>query len=303
MGVVFADYDGDGFTDVFVSNDTYRNFLFRNNGDGTFAEGGVTAGVAYNDNGKSIAGMGADFRDVDNDGRPDIFVVGMTNDMFPLYRNQVRSFSDVTVAWGIAAATARYTAWGSGIVDFDNDGFKDLFAARASILDNSEVIDRLPAKLPNLVLRNSGRNRFVDVSATAGPDFAVPQAHRGAAFGDFNNDGRMDVVVSNQNALPDLFLNRSPNLNHWLLVRMVGVRSNRDGFGARLKLTPAAGTPLYNHATSSTGLSASSDPRVHFGLGAAERIDSLEVAWPSGTRQVLRHVAPDQILVVREPAE
>lgn len=303
MGVVFADYDGDGFTDAFVSNDTYRNFLFRNNGNGTFAEIGIAAGVAYNDNGKSIAGMGADFRDVDNDGRPDIFVVAMTNDTFPLYHNQLKSFSDVTVSWGIAAATARYTAWGNGIADFDNDGFKDLFAARASILDNSEVIDRLPSKLPNQVLRNTGRKRFADVSATAGADFAVPQAHRGAAFGDFDNDGRIDVVVTNQNALPDLFLNRSPAPNHWLTVKLIGTRSNRDGLGARLELTPAGSPSIYNHATTSTGLSASSDPRVCFGLGTANRVEKLAITWPSGVRQVLDNIRPDQILTIREPAQ
>ena len=303
MGVAFADYDGDGFTDIFVSNDTYRNFLFHNNGNGTFTELGITAGVAYNENGKSIAGMGADFRDVDNDGRPDIFVVGMSNDTFPLFHNESRFFSDVTASSGVAKATSRYTAWGNGIFDFDNDGFKDLFAARSSILDNSEAVDRLPAKLPNLVLRNTGHNRFADVSPTAGADFAVPRAHRGAAFGDFNNDGLVDVVVTNQNELPDLFRNRSPAPNHWLLVKLIGTRSNRDGLGARLKVTPEGGTPIFNHATTSTGLSASSDPRVHLGLGAAKRIEKLEIVWPSGVRQVLTGIQADQILTVHEAAK
>jgi hypothetical protein len=301
MGVVFADYDGDGFTDVFVSNDTFRNFLFHNNGNGTFSEVGIASGVAYNENGKSIAGMGADFRDVDNDGRPDIFVVGMIGDTFPLFRNLGKEFADVTGAWGIAGATARMTGWGSGIADFDNDGWKDLFAACASILDNSEEINHLPSKLPNQVLRNTGRNRFVDISASAGPGFAVPQAHRGAALGDLNNDGRMDVVVTIQNSRPEILLNRSPASNHWLLVKLIGTRSNRDGLGARLKAKPAGGLPLYNHATTSIGLSASSDPRVHFGLGAADRLQKLEIWWPSGIRQMLRDIKADQILTVREP--
>ncbi len=302
MGVVFADYDADGFTDVFVSNDTYRNFLFHNNADGTFSEVGIAKGVAYNENGKSIAGMGADFRDVDNDGRPDIFVVGMIGDTFPLFRNLDKDFFDITSAWGIAGPTARMTGWGAGIADFDNDGWKDLFAACASILDNSEAVDHLPAKLPNKVLRNTSHARFVDVSASAGPSFAVPQAHRGAAFGDFNNDGRIDIVVTNQNSRPQIFLNRAPGGNHWLLVKLIGNRSNRDGLGARLKATPASGPTLYNHATTSTGLSASSDPRVHFGLGAAERLDKLEIWWPSGIRQTLRDVKGDQILTVHESA-
>ena len=140
MGVAFADYDGDGFTDVFVSNDTFRNFLFHNNGNGTFSEMAIVGGVAYNENGKSIAGMGTDFRDIDNDGRPDIFVVGMIGDAFPVFRNTGKGFWDITNTSGVARATASRTAWGAGIVDFDNDGFKDLFAACAAILDNSEVL-------------------------------------------------------------------------------------------------------------------------------------------------------------------
>ncbi len=300
MGVVFADYDGDGFTDVFVSNDTHRNFLFHNNGNSTFTEVGIASGVAYNDDGKSIAGMGADFRDIDNDGRPDIFVTGMVGDTFPLYRNRGKDFSDLTSALGIAGPTARFTAWGAGIADFDNDGWKDLFAACASIHDNSEEIDHLPAKQPNKMLRNNGGNRFVDVSASAGPGFTTPQAHRGAALGDLNNDGRMDVVVTIQNARPEILLNRSPGLNHWLLVKLVGSRSNRDGLGTRLKATIAGASPQWNHATTSTGLSSSSDPRVHFGLGTATVVDKLELWWPSGVHQVLEGVKADQILTVHE---
>ncbi len=303
MGVVFADYDGDGFTDVFVSNDTYRNFLFHNNGNGTFREVGTVSGVAYNENGRSIAGMGADFRDVDNDGRPDIFVVGMIGDTFPLFRNRGNDFTDVTSAWGIAGPTARMTAWGAGVADFDNDGWKDLFAACSSILDNSEVIEHLPSKLPNKVLRNVGGTHFVDVSESAGASFGVPQAHRGMAYGDLNNDGRMDVVVTVKDGRPEILLNRSAEKNHWLLVKLVGTRSNRDGLGARLKATLAGGSALYNHATTSTGLSASSDPRVHFGLGAAQRVEKLEITWPSGIRQILDNVPANQILTVHEPAK
>jgi enediyne biosynthesis protein E4 len=303
MGIAFADYDGDGFTDIFVSNDTYRNFLFHNERDGTFREVGILAGIAYNDTGKSIAGMGADFRDVDNDGRPDIFVAGMVGDTFPVFLNRGGNFLDVTSSWGVAVATAGVTAWGSGIVDFDNDGWKDLFVSCASILDNSEEIDHLPSKLPSKVLWNTGRHRFVDVSAAAGSSFRVPRAHRGVAFGDLNNDGRIDAVVTNQNSLPEIFMNRSPGANHWLMVKLVGTRSNRDGLGARLKVTPAGGQPIYNHATTSTGFGASSDPRVHFGLGKSARVDEIEIWWPSGIRQTLRGVSADQILVVHEPVE
>jgi len=300
MGVAFADFNGDGYTDIFVSNDTFRNFLFRNNGDGTFDEVGVEMGVAYNQFGKSIAGMGADFRDVDNDGRPDIFVVGMAGDTFPLFRNTGKDFEDITGESGIASATARLTGWGAGIADLDNDGLKDLFVACAAILDNSEEVIHLPSKLPNIVLRNTGRNRFVDVSAQAGPSFGVPGAHRGAAMGDLNNDGRMDVVVTNQHALPEIWINRTANSNHWLLVKLVGTRSNRDGLGSRLKVTLAGNNALYNHATTSTGYGASSDPRVHFGLASFDHADKLEIWWPSGIHQALTNVKGDQILVVHE---
>jgi len=304
MGVTFADYDGDGLTDMFVSNDTFRNFLFHNNGNGTFTETGSASGVAYTEDGKSMAGMGSDFRDVDNDGRPDIWVVGMVGDTFPLFRNRGRDFIDITSSSGVARATAGYTAWGNGMFDFDNDGWKDLFCTRASILDNAEEVDHLPSKAPNLVLRNlgiaNGRLHFGDVSAEAGPSFQTPAAHRGVAFGDFNNDGKVDAVVVVQNAAPELFLNRSLNHNHWLLVKLEGVKSNRDGLGARLKITPNVGGPQWNHATTATGYSSASDKRVHFGLGAATMIDKLEIWWPTGLYQVLTNVAPDRILTVRE---
>ncbi|MDQ3686342.1 MAG: VCBS repeat-containing protein, partial [Acidobacteriota bacterium] len=221
-----------GFTDVFVANDTFRNFLFRNNGDGTFAEVGILAGVAFNENGKSVAGMGVDFRDYDNDGRPDIFETAMVGDTFPLYRNTGAQFEDVTSAARLLTATSRLTAWGNGIFDFDNDGFKDFFTANGAILDNSEEIDNLPYRIPNSILRNNGDGTFTDVSAGAGKTFTVPAAHRGAAFGDLDNDGRVDIITTNLNAKPEIFLNRSAVKNTWLTIKLTGTRSNRDGLGA-----------------------------------------------------------------------
>ena len=305
MAVAFADYDNDGYTDIFISNDTFRNFLLHNNHDGTFSETGLASGVAYNDNGKNIAGMGVDFRDVDNDGRPDIWVAGMIGDTFPLFWNRGRDFLDVTSTSGVAKASIGYTAWGLGIFDFDNDGWKDLFCTRASILDNSEEVDHRPAKQPNLVLRNlgaagNGPPRFEDVSTQAGPDFQTAAAHRGVAFGDLNNDGRIDAVVVVQNAAPEVFLNQSPAGTHWLTLKLAGVKSNRDGLGTRVKVTPESGSPQWNHCTTSTGLSSASDKRVHFGLGAARRVAKLEIWWPSGAYQVLQDVPADQILTVRE---
>ena len=300
MGVTFADFDGDGFTDIFMTNDTVRNFLFHNRGDGTFEEIGDRAGVSYNENGHSMAGMGADFRDLDNDGRPDIFVVGMIGDTFPLFRNSGQQFEDITRRSGLVRATLRLTAWGAGAYDFDNDGWKDLLATTGSVLDNSESVENLPSKLPNLLLRNLGGSRFEDVGAGAGPAFRIPQAHRGVAFGDLNNDGRMDAVVTCLNAHPEIWINRSPGSNHWLMLKLVGTRSNRQGLGARIKLIPESGPAQFNHVTTSVGLSSSSDDRVHFGLGRAARAKSIEISWPSGLKQTVSDVAADRVLTIVE---
>ena len=298
MGVAFADYDGDGFTDIFVSNDSIPNFLLHNNGDGTFKDVALRAGVAYNENGKAVAGMGTDFRDIDNDGMPDIFLTAMYGDSFPLYRNPGKGqFDDVTETTGIAAMTSRFTAWGTGIFDFDNDGNKDIFAAGSAILDNSMEVNHKPYPLPNFLYRNLGNMRFKDVSGEAGASFSVPAAHRGAAFGDLNNDGKIDIVVTVLNGEPQLLMNRSPNHNHWIILKLVGVADNRDGLGTRVKITTANGVQ-YNQATTAVGYNSSSDKRVHFGLQNAAVVDEIELLWPTGVKQVLHHVMADQILTI-----
>jgi enediyne biosynthesis protein E4 len=308
MGVAFADYDNDGFTDVFVSNDTFENYLLHNNGDGTFTNVATLAGVAYNAYGNAIAGMGVDFRDIDNDGRPDIFEAAMFGESFPLYRNLGDGqFQDVTAAAGLGVLTSRSTAWGVGIFDFDNDGYKDLFTANSDILDNAMELAHRPFALPNRVFRNKGGLSFEDVSSKAGASFSVPAAHRGAAFGDLNNDGRIDAVVTVLNGPPEIWLNRSgpPNAshrNHWIILKLVGVKSNRDGLGTKVKVTTSLGTQ-YNQATTAVGYNSSSDKRVHFGLGSAGVIDAIELAWPSGIKQVLKNVKADQILTVTENAQ
>ena len=300
MGIAFADYDQDGFVDVFVANDSFRNFLFRNHGDGTFSEVGLLAGIAYNQDGKGVAGMGVDFRDLDNDGLADIFETDMIADDFLLFRNTGKGrFDDKTFLSRVAAQTSRSTGWGMGIFDFDNDGWKDIFTANAAIQSNSEQVDHIPYKLANGLLRNNADGTFTDVASLAGPSFRVPAAHRGAAFGDLNNDGRIDVVTNCLNAPPEIFLNRTTHAGHWLLINLVGTKSNRDGLGARLKLTTTQGVQ-YNHATTSVGYGSSSDKRVHFGLGPCREADRLEITWPSGITQTLTHVAADQILTVRE---
>jgi hypothetical protein len=248
--------------------------------------------------------MGSDFRDIDNDGKPDIFVVALVRDTFPLFRNTGGGdFSDMTFSSGIARATLMLTGWGTGMYDLDNDGWKDLLISTGSVLDNAEVVERLPSKLPNLLLRNLNGHKFEDVSAAAGLAFRVPRAHRGAAFADLNNDGKIDVVITVLNEKPEIWLNRSAGSNHWLMLKLTGTKSNRQGLGAKVKLGPEGGTPQYNHATTSVGFATSCDDRVHFGLGSATIVKSIEITWSSGTQQTLSNVKADQILVVTEPKQ
>ncbi|ADW71262.1 ASPIC/UnbV domain protein (plasmid) [Granulicella tundricola MP5ACTX9] len=300
MGVAFADYDGDGRMDIFVSNDTFPNLLLHNNGDGTFTDEALNAGVAYNEMGRTVAGMGAEFRDLDNDGRPDIFHTAMFGDSFPLYKNLgEKQFDDATSSSGLTAPTSRMTAWGVGAYDFDNDGYKDLFTANSAILDNSLEVEHRPFLLPNSLYRNLGNLRFADVSASAGGGFSVAAAHRGAAFGDFNNDGRVDIAVTVLNGSPEILMNHTVTQNHWLMLKLVGVKDNRDGLGTKVTITSSHGSQ-YNQATTTVGYNSSSDKRVHFGLGDATVVDRIELSWPTGIKQVLTHVKADQILTVTE---
>ena len=299
MGFAFGDYDNDGFMDVFVSNDTIQNFLLHNNGDGTFTDVALEAGVAYTANGGVVAGMGADFCDLDNDGLPDIFHTAMFGNTFPIYRNTGGQFEEMTEVSGITAFSRRMTAWGTGAFDFDNDGLKDLFTAGGAILDNEMEVLHRPTKIPNGMLRNLGNFKFGDVSSTAGAAFIDPRSHRGAAFGDFNNDGKIDIVVSALNDKAQLFLNRTSNTNHWILLNLVGTKDNRDGLGTKVKITTAEGVQ-YNMATTAVGYSSSSDKRVHFGLGKATTIDKIELSWPTGVKQTLTNVKADQVLTIIE---
>ena len=300
MGVAFADYDADGYLDVFVANDTTRNFLFYNNGDGTFSERGLQAGVAYNGDGSALSYMGADFRDVDNDGRPDIFVTAISNETFSYFHNEGGGiFDDFTHPSGLGRLSIFSSGWSNGIFDLNNDGRKDLFSANSHVNDNIGFEMNVPFQQRNSIFANAG-DRFVDVSASAGEDFQVAAAHRGCAFGDLDNDGRIDVVVSRFDGPAEVFRNVSPGGNHWLLVKTVGTRSNRDGIGAQIRLESASGVQ-YNHVTTSVGYASSSSRRVHFGLGQDTLVTRLEIRWPSGVRQELRNVPADQILTVREP--
>ncbi len=301
MGVSFADFDGDGFMDIFVANDSVRNFLFRNKVNGTFEEVGLQSGVALADHGNAIAGMGADFRDYDNDGLPDVVVTGMVNDTYPLFRNQGGKmlFEDYTIRSGLARLTNQLTGWGMGLFDFDNDGSKDLFFANSHFPQLNRYLGT-GSELANSVFRNLGNGRFEDASATAGSDFQAKALHRGAAFADFDNDGRVDVVVTALNGPAKLFRNTTASAGHWLALKLIGTKSNRDGLGARVGLTLPDGRKIYNHATTSVGYASSSEKLVRFGLGAHVRATSIEVRWPSGRVQVLENVRADVVLEVRE---
>jgi hypothetical protein len=300
MGIGLADFDEDGWPDVFVSNDNEPAFLFHNQKGRRFDEVALAAGVAYTEIGKEISGMGADARDFDNDGRPDIFQTALDGETMPLFRNRGgMAFEDWTGPAGLVAPTLANTGWSNGIVDFNNDGWKDLFVAGGGVVHpKGDFAERAPRA--NTVYVNLKNGKFVDGSAGAGTEFTSGKAvHRGAAFGDLDNDGRVDAVVSALEAPLEIWRNVSPAPNHWLLVRTIGSRSNRDGVSARLRVTSATGVQT-SHVNTAVGYGCASDPRVHFGLGPDSVVKELRVEWPSGTVQTLRDVPADRIIIVRE---
>jgi len=292
LGVAFADYDGDGWADIFVANDGMEQFLFHNNRNGTFTERALEAGVALSDDGKPFSGMGVDFRDYDNDGKPDIIVTDLARQVYAVYHNDGKGlFSYRSLPSGLSVLSAGSSGWGVRWEDFDNDGFKDLFVAQSHVMDNVEKLDPTLHYLepPMLAMNHAGRFEV----AEAGSETAV--AGRAAAFGDLNNDGRMDVVMSVLGGRPEVFQNRSAG-GHWLTLTLTGVRSNRDGLGAQVI---ANGQTQY--ATTAGSYLSSSDKRVHFGLDKADKAE-VEVVWPSGTHQKLHDVHADQFLEVKEVA-
>ena len=300
MGLGVADYDGDGWVDVFVANDTMPNSLFHNLGNGTFGEIALAAGVAYPPAGRPLSGMGADARDIDDDGRPDIFHTALRLETMPVLRNEGgNAFEDVTASSGVAALVLSRSGWANAVVDFNNDGRKDLFVCAGGVMDPRGRWRDLVLQT-NFVLANLGGMRFADATAGAGPEFSTKKAaHRGGAFGDLDDDGRVDAVVTDLDGPIEVWRNVSPSPNHWLGILAVGVRSNRDGVGARVKVTTRSAT-LHNHVNTAVGYGGASDRRVHFGLGKEDRA-RVEITWPSGVVQTLNDVAADQVLIVREP--
>jgi hypothetical protein len=298
MGISIADFTGNGLMDVFIANDTEPNFLFINQGDGTFKESGLEYGVAYNEEGQAVSSMGSDAKDFDNDGWVDIIYNDLAGQIFGIFKNEKgQSFSDVTWSTRFGPLSRNLSGWSMGFIDYNNDGWKDVYSSNGDVDDLSES-----SRQHDALFENEGGKTFIDVTEKMGPDFAFVGYQRGSAFVDLNNDGFMDLVVTSLGQKPRILMNNALVKNHWIMFDLRGHKSNRDGIGATIKVTTGSGRMLYNHVTTSVGFMSSSDRRAHFGLGAETKIDHVEIRWPSGIVQRLEHPGVDRILKVEEPA-
>ena len=301
LGVVTFDYDNDGWQDIFIANDSMANFLFHNNRDGTFREVGYLAGVAVSADGLPEAGMGTDAADTTGKGRMDLIVIHLDSQLARLYQNMGDgTFDDATLRSGLGYATFHMSGFGARFMDYDNDGAPDIFMANGHVLDN---IQRYNASVhyaePKLMFRNLGRGTFQNVSEELGRDFQFPRVSRGAAIGDFDNDGDLDILVNNNGERPQLLRNDGGNANHWLEIFLIGTRSNRDAVGARVKLS-AGDLVLYEQRKGGMSYQSAQDPRLHFGLGKYSFVDALEVLWPSGAVTKLAKIQADRIIAIEE---
>ena len=301
LGVVTFDYDNDGWQDIFIANDHMPNYLFHNNRDGTFREVGYLAGVAVSADGQFEAGMGTDAADTTGDGRMDLIVAHLDMQLARVYQNLGDgTFEDATFRSRISYATYHVGTFGARFMDYDNDGARDLFLANGNVLDN---IQRYHSDVqyaePKMMFRNNGRGLFENVSVSLGADFQLPRVSRGAAVGDYDNDGDLDILVNNNGEPAQLLRNDGGNANHWLEIFLIGTKSNHDGVGARVKLT-AGDLTLYDQRKGGMSYQSAQDPRLHFGLGERAMVDSLEITWPSGMTTKLSNVKCDQILAIRE---
>lgn len=300
LGVAFADFDNDGWTDVFVANDSVRQSLYRNKGNGTFEDIAVMSGAAYDEDGRTFAGMGIDCGDYDNDGYMDVFITTLSNEKYALYRNNGDlSFTYVTNTSGVGQITLLNSGWGTRFVDVDNDGLRDLFVAQSHVLDTIEKSTTyLKYKQTPLLMRNTGKG-FVNITATAGTPFNSPVAARGAAFGDLNNDGYLDAVIAVLDEAP-LILRNMGTANNWLGISLTGSKSNRSGAGARVTVTSLGGQKQIFDASTGGSYLSSNDPRIVVGLGNTRGVRSVEVRWPSGRVQTLTNPAIDRYLRIAE---
>src|ERR1043166_2984170 len=298
LGVAFADFDNDGWTDIFVANDNARQFLFRNKGDGTFEDVALLAGVGYDENGKAFAGMGVDAADYDNDGNVDVFGTALSNETYPLYRNNGDlTFTYATRTAGLSLITIPFSGWGARFAAFDNDALRDIFVAQGHVLDTIEkTTGFLLYKQTPLLMRNTGKG-FVNVSDAAG--LSMRLAARGAAFGDIDNDGDTDIVLAETDS-PPVVLRNNGTRNHWLGLAFVGPKGNRQAIGARVVVTDSAGGRQVFDVSAAGSYLSSNDPRLLVGLGTRPAVRTVEVRWPDGKKQVLHAPAVDSYLTVRE---
>jgi enediyne biosynthesis protein E4 len=303
LGIVTFDFDHDGWQDIFIANDANPNFLFRNNHDGTFSEIALMAGIAVSENGKAEAGMGTDAADINGDGWLDVFITHLDLEHARLYRNLGDgSFEDATFAAKLGYATFRYSGFGTCFIDYDNDGARDIFMANGHILDNIELYHAETRYAePKLLYRNDGRGLFENVSDKHGPDLQLPRVSRGTAVADFDNDGDLDILVSNNGQEPQLLLNESAKGNHWLELILIGTRSNRDGVGARVKLV-SGDLVLHDQLKGGRSYQSAHDRRLHFGLGSRGKVDSIEIRWPSGMVETIKNIEIDQVITIKEAA-
>ncbi|MGE5052534.1 MAG: CRTAC1 family protein [Acidobacteriota bacterium] len=294
MGISIADFNDDGWPDVFIANDTEPNSLFINMKNGKFEERGLEMGVGYDENARTGSSMGSDAKDFDNDGRVDIFYNNLRQQVWQLLKNNGQLFN-YAYSSKIQSMSVPHSGWSNGFIDYNNDGWKDIYSANGDV---DQVNESSPEH--DTMFENVDGKTFIDVSSELGKDFLRKGYQRGSAFGDLNNDGALDIVVTSLNAAPRILMNTADSGNHWLMLNLIGHKSARDAIGAKVKLTTASGRVLYNHVSVSVGFMSSSDKRVHFGLGQEGKVASIEIRWPSGIRQILKDISADRILNIDE---